>query len=159
MQIAVFMGSLSDKATFAPAAEIFRKFKIDYTARVLSAHRVPEALETEIRELEKTGCEVFIAGAGLAAHLPGVIASKSIKPVIGVPIGAGTLGGIDALLSIAQMPKPIPVATVGLNNTANAAILAVEILALKYPDIHTALLEFREKMKEDYLRENGEVEL
>jgi 5-(carboxyamino)imidazole ribonucleotide mutase len=102
---------------------------------------------------------VIIAGAGLAAHLPGVIASQTLIPVIGVPISSGGLGGLDALLSIVQMPKQIPVATVGIDNAANAAYLACEILAVKYPELKKSLIAFRKKMKEDLAKESGKAEL
>ena len=105
-------------------------------------------------KIEENNYEVIIAGAGLAAHLPGVIASKTILPVIGVPISASNLDGMDALLSIVQMPKPITVATVGINNSYNAGMLAVEMLALKYSDIKNKLIEFRRKMKEDFIADN-----
>jgi 5-(carboxyamino)imidazole ribonucleotide mutase len=126
---------------------------------VLSAHRVPELLTITLKRLEDEGVEVIIAGAGLAAHLPGVIASQTLVPVIGLPISSGGLGGLDALLSIVQMPRPIPVATVGVDNGANAAQLACQILALKYPGLKEKLAAARKKMKADFERENGEVEI
>jgi 5-(carboxyamino)imidazole ribonucleotide mutase len=129
------------------AAAVLRDLGVEYTARVLSAHRAPERLSAVIKELEAAGVEVIIAGAGLAAHLPGVIASQTLIPVIGVPISSGGLGGIDALLSMVQMPKPIPVATVGVDNGANAAYLACHILALKYPEMRERLGAMRAKMK------------
>jgi 5-(carboxyamino)imidazole ribonucleotide mutase len=121
---------------------------------VLSAHRAPELLEETLKTLEQEGVEVILAGAGLAAHLPGVIASRTLIPVIGVPVASGGLGGLDALLSIVQMPKPIPVAAVGIDNGANAAYLACQILALKYPELQKKLVCFRKKMKEDFARES-----
>jgi 5-(carboxyamino)imidazole ribonucleotide mutase len=113
-----------------------------------------------VARVEKDGAEVIIAGAGLAAHLPGVIASMTVLPVIGVPLDGGKVGGLDALLSIVQMPKQIPVATVGLDNAANAAYLACEILAIKYPELKTKLLDFRKQLKTDIAAEGGKgVEL
>ena len=120
----------------------------------MNAHRVPEHLEKTIKDIENQNFEVIIAGAGLAAHLPGVIASKTILPVIGVPISASVLDGMDALLSIVQMPKPITVATVGINNSYNAGMLAVEMLSLKYDSVRNKLIEYRKKMKEDFISDN-----
>ena len=120
----------------------------------MSAHRVPEHLEKTIKDIENQNFEVIIAGAGLAAHLPGVIASKTILPVIGVPISASVLDGMDALLSIVQMPKPITIATVGINNSYNAGMLAVEMLSLKYDSVRNKLIEYRKKMKEDFISDN-----
>ena len=115
---------------------------------------MPEHLEKTIKDIENQNFEVIIAGAGLAAHLPGVIASKTILPVIGVPISASVLDGMDALLSIVQMPKPITVATVGINNSYNAGMLAVEMLSLKYESVRNKLIEYRKKMKEDFISDN-----
>jgi len=141
------------------AAAVFKEFGVSYTAHAVSAHRSPELLAEILRSLETGGTEVIIAGAGLAAHLPGVIASQTLLPVIGVPIGSGGLGGLDALLSIVQMPKPVPVAAVGVDNAANAAYLACEILALKYPDLKRALIKFRQQMKEDLAKDSESIEL
>ncbi len=141
------------------AANALKEFNVDYKAYILSAHRVPEKLEETIKMVESKGCEVIIAGAGLAAHLPGVIASKTILPVIGVPINAA-LDGLDSLLSIVQMPKSIPVATVGINNSYNAGMLALQMIALKDDELRERLIEFRENMKKNFIDENGEgVEL
>ena len=141
------------------AADVFREFGVSFSSHVLSAHRVPELLSKTLRELEAEGIEVIIAGAGLAAHLPGVIASQTLIPVIGVPISSGGLGGLDALLSIVQMPRPIPVATVGVDNAANAAYFACEIIALKNHDLKIKLSGFRQKMKEDFAKENDGAQL
>lgn len=154
MKVAIIFGSKSDTEKMRGAAKCLKEFGVEYTAHVLSAHRVPEKLEETLAELEKNGCEVIIAGAGLAAHLPGVIASKTILPVIGVPIEAA-FNGLDALFSIVQMPKSIPVATVGLNNSYNAGMLAVEMLSLKYPELREKLVKFRKDMKEKFIAENG----
>ena len=159
MKVAIFLGSKSDTDVMKGAASALKEFGVDYKAFVLSAHRVPEKLEETIKEIEKEGCEVIIAGAGLAAHLPGVIASHTVLPVIGVPVKAA-VGGIDSLLSIVQMPKSIPVATVGINNSYNAGMLALQMLSLKYPDIKNKLLDFRKDMKRKFIEENAEgVEL
>ncbi len=159
MKVAIFFGSLSDKEVMAKAARCLEEFNIPYEANIMSAHRVPEHLEATLERLEQEGTEVFIAGAGLAAHLPGVVASKTTKPVIGVPL-VGAVGGVDALLSIVQMPKQIPVATVGINNAYNAGMLAVEMLAIKYPEVAQKLTVYRKQMKEKYIADNGQgVEL
>ena len=153
MKVAIIFGSKSDTEKMKGAANCLREFDIPFEALVLSAHRVPEELEKTIERLEKEGTEVIIAGAGMAAHLPGVIASKTTLPVIGVPIAA-TLDGMDALLSIVQMPKSIPVATVGINNSYNAAMLATQILAVKYPKINEKMQNFRKEMKEKFIKDN-----
>ena len=141
------------------AADVFRDFGIDYASYAISAHRAPELLAQTIRDLEAGGAEVIVAGAGLAAHLPGVIASQTLLPVIGVPISSGGLGGLDALMSIVQMPRPIPVATVGVDNAANAAYLACEILALKYQPLKEKLAGFRKHLKDELAKEGGKIEL
>ena len=159
MKAAIIFGSQSDKAVVKKAADVFREMGVDYSAHVLSAHRVPELLSETLKRLEDEGAEVIIAAAGLAAHLPGVIASQTLLPVIGLPIASGGLGGLDALLSIVQMPRPIPVACVGVDNAANAAHLACQILALKYPALKEKLISARVKMKADFKNENSAVEL
>jgi len=159
MKAAIIFGSQSDKPIVKKAADVFREMGVEYCAHVLSAHRVPELLEKTLKSLEAEGTEVIIAAAGLAAHLPGVIASKTLIPVIGLPVSSGGLGGLDALLSIVQMPRPIPVATVGVDNAANAAYLACRILAIKYPALKEKLAASIAKMKADFEKENKEVEL
>ena len=154
MKVAIFFGSVSDKPVFQKAADVLREMGVEFSVHVISAHRAPELLSDTLQELEKNGTEVIIAGAGLAAHLPGVIASKTLIPVIGVPVNSGGLGGLDALLSIVQMPKPIPVATVGIDNSANAAYLACRILALKYPALKEKLAAERNKMKAEAAKAN-----
>ena len=156
---AIIFGSQSDKPVMKKAADVLREMGVDFSAHVLSAHRVPELLSETLKHLEAEGTEVIIAGAGLAAHLPGVIASQTLVPVIGLPISSGGLGGLDALLSIVQMPRPIPVATVGVDNGANAGQLACQILALKYPELKEKLASARIKMKADFERENQGIEL
>ena len=159
MKIAIIFGSKSDIDVMKGAANCMREFGIEFEAHILSAHRVPEKLVETLKRLEDEGCEGIIAGAGLAAHLPGVIASKTILPVVGVPIKAA-LEGMDALLSIVQMPKSIPVATVGINNSYNAGMLVVQMLALKYPEIKEKLIDFRENMKKNFIADNeGGVKL
>ncbi|CUN62513.1 MAG: 5-(carboxyamino)imidazole ribonucleotide mutase [Sarcina ventriculi] len=155
MKVAIFFGSKSDTEIMKGAANALKEFDIDFKAYVLSAHRVPERLSEVLKEVCENGCEVIIAGAGLAAHLPGVIASQVTIPVVGVPCN-GAIGGIDALYSIVQMPKSVPVATVGINNSYNAGMLAVEILSIKYPEIKEKLIKYREDMKKKFIQENDE---
>ena len=158
MKAAIIFGSQSDTSTMKKAADVLRDFDIAFISRVVSAHRSPELLDNTIEECEREGIEVIIAGAGLAAHLPGVIASKTTIPVIGVPIASGALNGMDALLSIVQMPKSVPVATVGVDNAANAAYLAAAILGIKYPELREKLLNSRTKTKND-LSKSSKIEL
>ncbi|MBB6714771.1 5-(carboxyamino)imidazole ribonucleotide mutase [Clostridium gasigenes] len=155
MKVAIFFGSKSDTEIMRGAANCLKEFGVEYKAYVLSAHRVPEKLTEVLIEAEANGCEVVIAGAGLAAHLPGVIASQTTMPVIGVPIN-GAIQGLDALFSIVQMPKSIPVATVGINNSYNAGMLAVQMLAIKDEKIKEKLKTFRLDMKKKFIEENGE---
>ena len=159
MKAAIIFGSQSDKSVMKKAADVLREMGVEFSAHVLSAHRVPELLSETLKKLESDGVEVIIAGAGLAAHLPGVIASQTLIPVIAVPISSGGLGGLDALFSIVQMPKPIPVAAVGVDNAANAANMACQILALKYPALKEKIASSRIKMKADFKKENECVEL
>ncbi len=130
--VAILMGSKSDLETLAPAREILREFGIEHEVKVLSAHRTPDALFAYVAAAESRGTEAFIAAAGGAAHLPGVIASKTTLPVLGVPVQSKALSGQDSLLSIVQMPAGIPVGTlaIGEPGAANAGILAAQILAL-----------------------------
>ena len=159
MKVAIIFGSQSDQAVMKKAADVFKELGVEFIAHVLSAHRVPELLQKTLKGLEDDGVEVIIAGAGLAAHLPGVIASQTVLPVIGIPVSSGGLGGLDALFSIVQMPRPIPVATVGVDNAANAAQLACQILAIKYPDLKTKLIAARSKMKADFEKDFRPVDL
>jgi 5-(carboxyamino)imidazole ribonucleotide mutase len=157
VKAAILFGSKSDTAVMQKAAEVLRKFDVAFSSHIISAHRTPELLRETIRNLEGDGVEVIIAGAGLAAHLPGVIASQTLIPVIGVPIASGGLGGLDALLSMVQMPKPVPVAVVGVDNAANAAYLACRILALKYPALGKKLAADALAMAENFAKDNEGV--
>ncbi len=142
LDVSVIMGSISDQAVMEKATEILRKLEITYEIRVISAHRTPDFLFQYIDQFPQRGFKVVIAGAGGAAHLPGIIAGKTIIPVIGVPIKTQALEGLDSLLSIVQMPRGVPVATVGINNAANAALLAARILALENHHIEENLLSY-----------------
>lgn len=155
MKVAIIFGSKSDIEVMSDASKALKEFDVEYKAYILSAHRVPEKLEETIKELEKENYECIIAGAGLAAHLPGVIASKTIIPVIGVPINV-SLNGMDSLLSIVQMPRSIPVATVGINNSYNAGMLAIQVLSLKYEDLKIKMIDYRINMKEKFINDNKE---
>ena len=157
MKVLILFGSPSDKDTMKKAKDLLDEFGVENESYAISAHRAPDLLEKVLREKESEGFEVIIAGAGLAAHLPGVAASKTVLPVIGVPL-KGALEGLDALLSIVQMPKQIPVATVGINNAANAAMLAVEILSIKYPELREKLLNYRDAMRKN-IEENNSAEV
>ncbi|HCW04741.1 MAG TPA: 5-(carboxyamino)imidazole ribonucleotide mutase [Clostridium sp.] len=155
MKVAIIFGSKSDKDIMKGAAQALKEFDVEYQAYILSAHRVPEKLLEVIKDVEAAGCECIIAGAGLAAHLPGVIASHTSKPVIGVPINAA-LNGLDSLLSIVQMPKSIPVATVGINNSYNAGLLAVHMLAIGDGELSQKLKKYRKDMKAKFVNENNQ---
>lgn len=155
MKVAIIFGSKSDTDKMKGAADALKEFGIEYKAFILSAHRVPEKLAEVLEMLEAENYEAIIAGAGLAAHLPGVIASHTVLPVIGVPINAA-VNGMDALLSIVQMPKSIPVATVGINNSYNAGMIAAQIGAVKYPEIKEKLIEYRKNMKAKFIQDNEE---
>lgn len=139
MKVSIIMGSSSDRELGEKAKALLDEFGVESEIRVLSAHRNPRELE---RYIEESGAEVFIAIAGLSAALPGYIAARTVRPVIGVPREV-KLGGLDALLSIAQMPRGVPVACVSIDGATNAALLAVEILALKDPELERRLLEYR----------------
>lgn len=141
------MGSQSDWETMRGAAEALGEFAIAHEVQVVSAHRTPDLLMEFAAAAEGRGIEVIIAGAGGAAHLPGMVAAKSILPVLGVPVQSKALNGLDSLLSIVQMPAGIPVATlaIGAAGARNAGLLAVAILARKYPDLATQLHEFRQR--------------
>ncbi|MCL2665628.1 MAG: 5-(carboxyamino)imidazole ribonucleotide mutase [Defluviitaleaceae bacterium] len=142
--IAIIMGSDSDWPLVKKAADMLASFGVQYDVQVMSAHRTPERVRTYVTEADAAGTEVFIAAAGKAAHLPGVVASLTTKPVIGLPVKS-SLDGLDALLSIVQMPPGIPVATVAIDGAENAAILAVQIVAGSRPVLAEALKEFRRK--------------
>lgn len=157
MRVAVIMGSKSDLPKVEPAILILKEYGVTTDVRCLSAHRAHEELSCFIDEANKNGTEVIIAAAGMAAALPGVVASMTVLPVIGVPISGATLDGIDALLSIVQMPSGIPVATVAINGSKNAAYLALQILANKYGDIKNKLLNYRDEMKKEALKTNEEI--
>lgn len=145
------MGSTSDWEVMKPAVDTLEQFGIEVEKRVISAHRAPHALFEWASTAKERGLSVIIAGAGGAAHLPGVIAGLTTLPVIGVPVRSKTLDGLDSLLSIVQMPSGIPVATVAINGSKNAALLAVSILALGSAELEQKLVDFRTKQTETVL--------
>ena len=147
--VGIIMGSDSDLPTMKRAADVCEEFGVSYEVRVVSAHRTPIDMARYAREAHKKGLQVIIAGAGGAAHLPGMVASHTLLPVIGVPIETKTLKGLDSLLSIAQMPAGVPVATVSIGNGRNAGLLAVKILSIANKKLQSRLLLFKENMAKD----------
>ncbi|HEY3083609.1 MAG TPA: 5-(carboxyamino)imidazole ribonucleotide mutase [Chloroflexota bacterium] len=143
--VVIYVGSKSDVAAFRPALDVLDRFGVSYEPHIVSAHRAPERLRALVRDADGTGTRVYIAAAGLAAALPGAVAALTHRPVIGLPLAAGALNGIDSLLSIAQMPPGVPVATVGINAAANAAYLAVQILATTDAELATRFASWREE--------------
>lgn len=148
-KVGIIMGSDSDLPVMKAAAEVLDEFGVDYEITIVSAHRTPERMFEYAKTAEERGIEVIIAGAGGAAHLPGMTASITTLPVIGVPVKTSTLNGLDSLLSIVQMPGGVPVATVAINNAKNAALLALSTLGIKYPEIREKLKEYRRRMREE----------
>lgn len=155
--VAVIMGSSSDRAIMKEAIAILERFDIPYEEKVISAHRSPRLAFKFATQAEEKGLEVIIAGAGKAAHLAGVIASLTIIPVIGVPVPSRDLGGLDSLLSIAQMPPGVPVATMAIGGAKNAGILAAEIIALRYSEIEEKLKAFKEKLADEVKKQQESI--
>ena len=157
MKAAIIMGSTSDLSKVEPAVEILKKYGVEVKARCLSAHRAHAGLSSFIDEVNGDGTEVIITAAGMAAALPGVVASQTVLPVIGVPLSGSVLDGMDALMSIVQMPPGIPVATVAINGSKNAAYLALQIMAVKHPELSERLKKDREEMEAAAMKANEEV--
>lgn len=155
-QVSIIMGSTSDLQVMQKAAEFFEEMEIPFEMQALSAHRTPAEVEKFAKGAKERGIQVIIAAAGMAAHLPGVIASMTIVPVIGVPIKS-TLGGMDALLAIVQMPSGIPVATVGIDASLNAAILAAQILSVADENLQSKLADYKENLKKKIVKANEEL--
>jgi 5-(carboxyamino)imidazole ribonucleotide mutase len=157
-EVLILMGSKSDWETIKPAAETLREFGISCRARVLSAHRTPTETAQAVRDADAAGTRVFIAAAGMAAHLAGAVAAHTTRPVLGVPLASSDLNGLDALLSTVQMPPGVPVATfaIGQAGAVNAALFAVAILANERPALRAALEERRQKDAEKVLSERLE---
>ncbi len=156
--IGIIMGSDSDLPVMKQAAEILDQFGVEYEITIVSAHRTPERMFEYAKTAEERGVKVIIAGAGGAAHLPGMVASLTHLPVIGVPVKTSSLNGLDSLLSIVQMPAGIPVATVAINNAKNAALLALSILSTSNEEIAKKLKEYRESLKNMVLEKAEKLE-
>jgi 5-(carboxyamino)imidazole ribonucleotide mutase len=155
-KVSIIMGSTSDLPVMEKAAKILDEFKVPFEINALSAHRTPEQVEKFAKSAKDNGIEVIIAGAGMAAHLPGVIAAMTSLPVIGVPINA-SLDGMDSLLAIVQMPPGIPVATVGINGAQNAGILAVQMMAAGDEGLKKALIDYKENLKSKIVKANEDL--
>jgi len=155
-KVSIIMGSTSDLPVMEAAARFLNDMKIPFEMNALSAHRTLEKVEEFAKNAQSRGIRVIIAAAGMAAHLPGVIAAMTTLPVIGVPIKV-SLEGLDSLLAMVQMPPGIPVATVGINGAQNAAILAAEILAIADPDLHQKMVAFKEDLKKKTIKANEEL--
>ena len=152
-KVAVIMGSRSDLETMKDAITTLQDFGVDVVSKIVSAHRTPDLMMQFARNADKEGIEVIIAGAGGAAHLPGMTASYTTLPVIGVPVPSKHLNGVDSLYSIVQMPGGVPVATVGIGNSKNAALLALRILSIKHDDIKSKLLAFMQEQTNSVLKD------
>lgn len=156
-KVAIVMGSDSDFDKLKGCIKVLKKFNIEVDVNVISAHRTPEQAEQFAKSAEENGIEVIIAAAGKAAHLGGVLAAFTTLPVIGVPIKSSTMDGMDSLLSMVQMPKGIPVATVAIDGGDNAGILAAQMLSLKYDGLKAQLKQFKKEMAEEVLRKNEKI--
>jgi 5-(carboxyamino)imidazole ribonucleotide mutase len=156
--VGIIMGSESDLPIMKNASDVLLQFEVEHEIRIVSAHRTVHEMISYGESAKGRGLEVIIAGAGGAAHLPGMIASLTLLPVIGVPIKTSSLNGVDSLLSIAQMPSGVPVATVAINGSANAAILACQILAIKFQEIHSKLERYRSNMRNKVIASAEKVE-
>ena len=159
MKIAILMGSDSDIPVIKKCTKVLTDFGVPYEAHVISAHRTPDRAHEFSRNAEANGIEVIIAAAGKAAHLAGVIAAFTTLPVIGLPIKSSTMDGLDSLLSTVQMPKGIPVATVAIDGAENAAILAVQMLSLKYPELKDKLKKFKKDMADEIITKDAALEV
>lgn len=157
-KVGIVMGSDSDLGVMSKAAEILEKFGIDYEMTIISAHRMPDVFFDYANKAEEKGIKVIIAGAGGAAHLPGMCAAIFPMPVVGVPIHTQSLGGVDSLYSIVQMPSGIPVATVAINGGANAALMAAKILAVSDDELLTKLKEYKEDLKAGVMKKKDKIE-
>ena len=157
-KVGIVMGSDSDMPIMAKAAEILDKFGIDYEMTIISAHREPDIFFEWAKSAEEKGIRVIIAGAGKAAHLPGMCAALIPMPVVGIPMKTSDLGGVDSLYSIVQMPSGIPVATVAINGGANAGILAAKILATSDAELLAKLKNYSEEMKNDVVKKADKLE-
>lgn len=153
MKVAVIMGSKSDYPKLEEGINLLEKYNVEVVVRALSAHRTPKQLFSFLEEIEND-TDVIIAAAGKAAHLPGVVASHTLIPVVGLPIKSSTMDGLDSLLSIVQMPKGVPVATVTIDLGLNAALMALQIMSIKYPELKENLKCYRKEMEEQVLEDD-----
>ncbi|WP_422486062.1 5-(carboxyamino)imidazole ribonucleotide mutase [Gudongella sp. DL1XJH-153] len=149
MKASIIMGSISDKTIGDKVTKILDEFGVQYELRVISAHRTPYVAKDFAENAEENGTEVIVAIAGKAAHLAGVLAGISPLPVIGIPAKSSTMDGLDSLLSVVQMPKGVPVATVAIDGGENGGLLAVQMLSIKYPELRKKFKEYKEKMAQD----------
>lgn len=158
-KVAIVMGSDSDFPVLKGAIETLKKFGVEVDANVISAHRTPKRAEEFAKGAVGNGIEVIIAAAGKAAHLAGVMAAHTALPVIGLPIKSSTMDGLDSLLSTVQMPEGIPVATVAINGAKNAALLAVQMLSLRYPELHEQMKQFKIDMEESVAKKDAALQV
>ena len=156
--VGIIMGSDSDLPVMQEAAKVLDEFDVSYEITIVSAHRTPERMFDYAKSAKSRGIEVIIAGAGGAAHLPGMVAAITPLPVIGVPVKTSSLNGLDSLLSIVQMPGGVPVATVAINNAKNAGLLSLQILGIKYPEIQEKIQRKKDNMKDDVLAKAERLE-
>lgn len=157
-KVLILMGSDSDLPVMNKACEVLKEMCVEYEMHISSAHRLPERTMELAKNAREKGFEVIICGAGMSAHLAGVVAANTTLPVIGIPLASGALNGVDALYSTVMMPPGIPVATVAIDGAKNAGYLACSILSIKYPEIAKKLDEFREKTKETLLKKDEELQ-
>jgi 5-(carboxyamino)imidazole ribonucleotide mutase len=157
IQVGIIMGSDSDLPIMKEASDILNEFGITNEMKIISAHRSPHLLAEYVSNAHEQGMKVFIAGAGAAAHLPGVTAAYTPLPVIGVPIKSRSLDGLDSLLSIVQMPSGVPVATVAINGAKNAGILATQIISTGNADLQKKIIEFKKKLSEESMKKNEKI--
>ena len=155
--VSIIMGSDSDIPVMQKSADVLKEFNVEFEMRILSAHRVPLHVKEYVSNLGKRGIKVIIAGAGLAAHLPGVCAAYTNLPVIGVPLNSGPLKGLDALLAIVQMPGGVPVATVAIDGAKNAGLLALQILSTGNAELSKKLVNYKKKMAADVLKKDKAI--
>lgn len=157
MKVSIIMGSISDKKISDKVVGILKEFDVEYETKVISAHRTPHKAVEFIEAAEENGVEVIIAIAGKAAHLAGVLAGLSVLPVIGIPAKSSTMDGLDSLLSVVQMPKGVPVATVAIDGGENAGLLAVQMLSIKYPELREKFKSYKLKLIDEVEKMNEEL--
>ena len=158
MKVGVIMGSQSDWQVVKKAAKVLKDFNVEVEARVISAHRTPRIAEEFAKNAEVNGFDVIIAAAGKAAHLAGVMAGNTHLPIIGVPMKTGDLGGMDSLLSTVQMPSGVPVATVAVGGAENAALLSIQMLGIKYPELKEKIKEYRRRQEKEVIEADQTLE-